>query len=100
MLEKSGFTVEAHPDFTETTLFARKTGAPDPGRIIALPENYQRLLHLMSKEVAAETYRKKKPLKRFLSKCRRYPLEFIEAMLLRDPRQIVEREFKKMQRDL
>ncbi|MFN9003168.1 MAG: class I SAM-dependent methyltransferase [Alphaproteobacteria bacterium] len=80
MLEKSGFTVEAHPDFIGTTLFARKTGDPDPERIIAMPDNYQRLIHLMSKEVAANNYRKKKPLKRFLSKCRRYPLEFIEAM--------------------
>ena len=95
MLEKSGFTVEAHPDFIGTTLFARKTGDPDPERIIAMPDNYQRLMHLMSKEVAANNYRKKKPLKRFLSKCRRYPLEFIEAMFFLNPRRIVKREFKK-----
>ncbi len=95
MLEKSGFTVESHPDFNGTTLFARKSGVPAPEHIIAMPENYLRLLHLMSKEVATSNYRKKKPLKRFLSKCRRYPLEFIEAMLLKDPRRIVKREFNK-----
>jgi 2-polyprenyl-3-methyl-5-hydroxy-6-metoxy-1,4-benzoquinol methylase len=93
ILEKTGFTVELHPDFTSTTLFARKTGKPDPDRIIAMPENYKRLLDLMSKEVAAENYRKKKPLKRFLGKCIRYPLEFIEAMIFWNPRRIVKREF-------
>lgn len=95
ILEKSGFVVESHPDFKGTTLFARKTGEPDTKRIIAMPENYQRLLHLMSKEVASKNYRKKKPLKRFLSKCVRYPAEFIEALLLRDPKRIVKREFEK-----
>jgi hypothetical protein len=61
-----------------------------------MPENYQRLLHLMSKEAAVENYRKKKPLARFLRKCRRYPLEFIEAMLFWNPRRIVKREFNKI----
>lgn len=95
MLEKSGFTVESHPDFNGTTLFARKTGAPDATRIIAMPENFQRLHNLMSQEVAAANYRKKKPLKRLLSKCRRYPLEFIEATLVWGPQRIVKREFSK-----
>jgi 2-polyprenyl-3-methyl-5-hydroxy-6-metoxy-1,4-benzoquinol methylase len=93
VLEKSGFTVELYPDFKGTTLFARKSSEPDPTRSITMRENYQRLFHLMSKEVAAENYRKKKPFRRFLSKCRRYPLEYIEAAFIRSPRKIVEREF-------
>jgi hypothetical protein len=45
--------------------------------------------------VATENYRKKKPLRRFFSKCRRYPLEFMEAMLFWNPQRIIKREFKK-----
>lgn len=97
ILKKSGFTVESHPNFTGTTLFARKTGVPIPSLIIEMPDNYKRLLHLMSKEVATKNYQKKKPLKRFLNKCHRYPLEFIEAILFWNPKHIVKREFKKAQ---
>lgn len=96
ILEKAGFTVENHPDFQGTTLFARKTGKPDPKRVITMPENYKRLLHLMSKEVAKANYRKKKPIKRFISKCYKYPLEFLESLLIWNPSQIVKREFKKV----
>ncbi len=95
LLEKSGFTLEHHPDFMGTTLFARKTSEPNPDRKIAMPENYQRLSQLMSKEIAAEIYRKKKPIKRFLDKCRRYPVEFIEALLIWNPKRIVKKEFEK-----
>lgn len=98
MLEKSGFAVEPHPDYRGTTLFARKAGRPDTQAVMAMPENYRRLLPLMSREVAAEHYRRTHPLRRFLSKCRRYPLEFIEAMLFWNPVRIVRREFRKMQR--
>lgn len=95
MLEKAGFTVEAHPDFTGTTLFARKVGDPDPERLISMPENYQRLLRLMSRDVADESYRKTKPLVRLIKRWRRYLIEFIEATVLWNPRRIVKREFKK-----
>jgi hypothetical protein len=92
ILEKSGFSVEPHPGYQGTTLFARKVGVPQPDRVIRMPENYERLVRLMSKEVATEHYRKKKPVRRFLDKCRRYPREFVEAIWLWNPRRIVQRE--------
>jgi 2-polyprenyl-3-methyl-5-hydroxy-6-metoxy-1,4-benzoquinol methylase len=95
MLEKSGFAVQPHADLNSTTLIAKKVGAPDVARMVAMPENYQRLRHLMSFEVASENYRKKKPLKRLLNKAKRYSLEYIEASLIRDPKKIVGREFRK-----
>lgn len=93
MMEKAGFTVERPLEFTGTTLFARKARAPDPQRCYPMPENYQRLLHLLSKEVAAQNYRRRRPLRRLLGKCRKYPLEFLQAAFVRDPRKIVEREY-------
>jgi SAM-dependent methyltransferase len=95
MLEKSGFTIDAHQPQKGTALFARKTGEPQPERMIAMPENYLKLLHLMSKEVASERYQQKKPIKRFLHKFYRYPREFIHSIFLWHPQSIVRYELSK-----
>lgn len=92
-LAKSGFEVMEHPQFKGTVLFAKKTGAPAPERAIALPENYEHLWALLSGKAAEELHRKTKPLKRFLGKIKRYPVEFLQAELLRNPKRIVEAEF-------
>lgn len=95
VLRKAGFEPESHPAASGTSLVARKCAAPDPGRPLPMPGNYRRLARVLSGEAAAKAYRRKRPLKRLLGKCRRYPLEILQAAVLRDPRRIVEREYHK-----
>jgi len=90
MLSKAGFEVIDHPDYRGTVLCARKVGAPDPAKNIAMPGNYQRLKTLLAKEHAAVAYKRKKPLSRLLRKCWRYPSEIVVAGLLGHPRRIAD----------
>lgn len=92
LLRKSGFAVQSHPRFSGTSLFARKVGDPDPQAMVSMPGNYEHLLHLMSREVAEDVYRQKRPVRRFFRKCYKYPLEFFEALWLWNPKRIVKRE--------
>ncbi len=95
MLSKAGFEVINHSDFRSTILCARKVGAPDAPRLIAMPENYRRLRKALSIEHAAIAYRKKNPLKRLLNKCWRYPSEVLLAALLGHPRRIADFVFRR-----
>lgn len=95
VLEKAGFTVGPHPDFTGTTLFARKTGAAEPQRAVVMPENYRHLSQLFSKEQLRTQNRERKPAWRMLKKWGKYTVEYIQSQLIRDPRSIVEREFSR-----
>lgn len=98
ILSKAGFEVIDHPDYRGTVLCARKVGAPDPAKNIAMPENYQRLKTLLAKEHAAVAYKRKKPLFRLLRKCWRYPSEIVVAALLGHPRRIADYVFRRYER--
>lgn len=95
-LIKAGFELIDHPDNQSgTILAARKVRDADYHMTIAMPDNYNKLLAFLSQGEKAEHYKKKSRIKRFLSKCYRYPKEIIEGLWFWNPKRIVEREFKR-----
>ncbi len=100
VLKKVGFEVIDHSDNNKgTVLSARKSSKLDNNEIINMPDNYSKLWHILSQKGNAEHLKKKRPVMRFLSKCYRYPKEFIHGIIIWKPRSIVESEFKKWHSD-
>lgn len=93
LLDKAGFDLAPQGIVAGTTLFARKSRAPEPERLIPMPDNYQRLMALLAHAPAHAWRREGGTAGRLLRRYRRYLLEFTLAAWLRDPRRIVEREF-------
>lgn len=93
-LTKAGFELINHPDNSSgTILSAKRMREADYDMKILMPDNYKKLQTILMQESKAEHYKKKKSLRRFFSKCYRYPKEVINGMLLWKPKLIVEREF-------
>lgn len=94
MLEKAGFMVEEGEDNKATTLVARKVSEPVLSMAISMPDNYA---DLWQKMTTPPDFIQSKLLsyKRFFLKCRRYPVEIIKGLLMRDPKVIVEVAWRK-----
>lgn len=97
-LTKAGFDLIDHPNnISGTILCAKKVRKAEYDMEIPMPDNFKRLWSLLMQGSKAEHYKQKKPVKRFLNKCYRYPKEFLQGVYLWCPKRIVKREFKQIQ---
>lgn len=89
LLEKCGYTLEAACGREGTSLVARKTHAPDPQATIVMPEVYHAFWQKMATQDTG-VKRRKRSVQRLLRRCVRYPVEYIQALSLGQPRQIAD----------
>lgn len=91
LLKRAGFELIDHPGNDAGTSLAVRCAGPMAHREVApMPENYRRLWALLTSGQDASPPRRRQSARRFLGKCYRYPLEFLEAVWLCTPKRIVE----------
>lgn len=94
-LTKAGFEVIENQNYKGTILFAKKVAETNLEKNILMKDNYLNLWDSLNKVHEIEYHKKKKKIIRFLKKCKRYPIEFVHAILLWKPKYIVASEFRK-----
>jgi SAM-dependent methyltransferase len=95
ILTKAGFELLEHrSNHSGTVLAAKKINQANVNLNIAMPDNYEKLWQILTKKEQALNYRKKTKIKRFFSKCWRYPKEFLQAAISADNKKIVEKQLK------